>query len=323
MKINEGLTYNTANNSLNLSMMGGFEFAAELMSCSSGTPKAYQPPDYRAERNLLLMSQLQDDRGEQFYAETYDASVLDWPNEIDFYQGMAVQAMQVGGGVLELACGTGRVAIRLARSGVSVVGLDLSPYMLEIARRKSVDLDNIRWVEGNMRSFHLEECFGLVIITGDAFQHMTTPGEQVSCLECVKRHLLPGGQLVVHVNHLDFRWLGDLLRQQEHSFELEGKFIHPTTSREIQSFSAWSYEPSNQTAIVHMRWEELDPDGHVTDSWQTAPARIHCAFRFEMEHVFARVGFAVEASYGDFSRHPLADNSTEMIWVAHVISAIA
>jgi SAM-dependent methyltransferase len=268
------------------------------------------------------MNQSQDERGAQFYAETYDESVPDWPNEIDFYQEMAVNAKHAGGSVLELACGTGRVAIRLARCGASVIGLDLSQDMLEVARRKSVDLDNIRWVQGNMRSFQLDECFGLVIITGDAFQHINTPEDQLSCLECIKRQLMPGGQLVVHLNHLDFRWLGELLGRKDHPFEVEGKFTRAATGREIQSYRAWSYEPSTQTAIVHARWEEMDTTGHVMDFWQTAPARIHCVFRFEMEHVLARADFTVDALYGDFSRHPLADNSSDMIYVAHVASAI-
>ena len=268
------------------------------------------------------MSQSQDERGAQFYAETYDESVPDWPNEIDFYQEMGANAKHAGGSVLELACGTGRVAIRLARSSASVVGLDLSQHMLEVARRKSIDLANARWVEGNMRSFQLDDVFGLVIITGNAFQHLNTPEDQVACLECIKRHLMPGGYLVVHLNHLDFKWLGELLCQKDTHFEAEGKFIRATTGREIQSYRAWSYEPSTQTAIVRARWEEMDTDWHVTDSWQTTPARIHCVFRFEMEHVLARVGFTADAVYGDFSRHPLADNSTDMIWIAHVASAI-
>ncbi len=102
----------------------------------------------------------QDERGAQFYAETYDESVPDWPAEIDFYQEMAANAKRAGGSVLELACGTGRMAIRPAHSGASVVGLDLSQRMLEVARHKSVGLNNIRWVEGNMRSFQLDEVFG-------------------------------------------------------------------------------------------------------------------------------------------------------------------
>jgi ubiquinone/menaquinone biosynthesis C-methylase UbiE len=268
------------------------------------------------------LSQSQDERGAEFYAETYDESVADWPNEIDFYQRMAANAKQADGSVLELACGTGRVAIRLARNGIKVVGLDLSQYMLEVARRKSVDLNNIRWVEGDMRSFQLGECFWLVIIPGHAFQHLNTPEDQVACLECIKRHLIPKGQLIVHLDSQDIRWLGELLGQKDNHFEVEGKFIRAATGREIQSYRAWSYEPSTQTAVVHARWEEMDTDGCVTDYWETAPARLHCVFRFEMEHVLARAGFTVDAVYGDFSGHPLVDNSSEMIWVAHVDSAI-
>ncbi len=264
------------------------------------------------------MSQSEDERGEQFYAETYDVSVPDWPNEIDFYQEMAAKVKQAGGSILELACGTGRVAIRLAHSGVRVVGLDLSTHMLEIARRKSTSLDNLRWVQGNMQSFQLGETFGLIIITGNAFQHMNTPEEQMACLECIKRHLRPDAQLVVHVNHDDLTWLGGLVSQKEHPFEPAGKFIRTSTGHEIQSYRAWSYEPSTQTTTVHARWEELDSSGHMIDFWQTAPARLHCVFRFEMEHLFARVGFKVDALYGDFSRNAFTDNSPDMLWVTHV-----
>jgi hypothetical protein len=49
---------------------------------------------------------------------------------------------------------------------------------------------------------------------------------------------------------------------------------------------------------------------------------LHCVFRFEMEHLLARVGLAVDAVYGDFSRHPLEDKSLDMIWVARDTSVI-
>lgn len=153
------------------------------------------------------MSQSSDERNAKFYAQTYDASVPDWPGEIDFYQEMAVEAKRSGGAVLEIACGTGRVAIRLAREGVNVVGLDLSPQMLAVAREKSVRLENMRWVQGDMRSFEMGETFGLAIIPGHAFQNLNTPHDQVACLECIGRHLRPGGFLVVHLDHQDLSWL--------------------------------------------------------------------------------------------------------------------
>ena len=86
-------------------------------------------------------------------AQLYDASVPDWPGEIDFYQELAAEAASKGGAVLEVACGTGRVAIRLAQDGVSVDGIDLSPATLDVAREKSAGIPHVCWVEGDMRSF--------------------------------------------------------------------------------------------------------------------------------------------------------------------------
>jgi hypothetical protein len=82
----------------------------------------------------------------------------------------------------------------------------------------------------------------------------------------------------------------------------------------IRASRAWSYERATQTAIAQSVWEEVDPDGQVVDRWQNKPARLHCVFRFEMEHLLARVGFEIEATYGDFFRQPLGDGSSEMIW---------
>jgi 2-polyprenyl-3-methyl-5-hydroxy-6-metoxy-1,4-benzoquinol methylase len=69
---------------------------------------------------------------DEYYAQTYDASVPDWPGEIDFYREMADKANSAGGAVLEIACGTGRVAIRLTRTGARVAGIDLCVFRLEM-----------------------------------------------------------------------------------------------------------------------------------------------------------------------------------------------
>jgi len=63
----------------------------------------------------------------ELYAELYDASVPDWPGEIDFYRALAAEAIARGEAVLELACGTGRVALRLAQAGTRVVGAERRP----------------------------------------------------------------------------------------------------------------------------------------------------------------------------------------------------
>ncbi len=263
-----------------------------------------------------MSDERQEDEGVGFYAETYDAAVPDWPGEIHFYLEAADWAKSHGEGVLELACGTGRVGLRLAQAGAEVVGLDLSTDMLGIAREKATDSDNVRWVEGDMRSFDLGREFGLVLITGHAFHNLLTPDDQAACLACARRHLSPGGMLVVHLDHQDVAWLGDLVRAKGGVFEEEETFERPKTGRKVRAMRAWSYERSTQTAICQTRWEELDENGDVIEIRETEPDRLHCLFRFEVEHLMARVGLEVRATYGDFFGQPLADDSSQMIWVA-------
>ena len=258
-----------------------------------------------------------DPRAAEFYAQTYDESVPDWPGEMDFYRDLASKQKNRKEALLEIACGTGRVAIRLARESVETVGLDLSAKMLEVARQKSQDIPNLRWVQADMCAFDLGQTFGLVLIPGHAFQNLNTPEEQVACLECIHRHLNPGGTLVVHLDHQDVSWLGDLVRDKGSVFEPAERFQHPLTGQPIRTSRAWSYEPATQTATCTTLWEALGDNGQVIDTWKTEPVRLHCVFRFEMQHLLARASFSLEDVYGDFFHHPLDDHSENMVWVAH------
>lgn len=256
------------------------------------------------------------DRAREFYAKTYDASVGDWEGEIVFYRSLTEETVSKGQAVLEIACGTGRVAIRLADYGGRIVGLDISKPMLEVARSKSRELQNIEWIEADMRSFDLGETFGLILIPGHAFQNLVEPSDQVDCLESIARHLDQDGILVVHLDHQNFSWLGDLVREKGGVFEKAEEFVHPESGLPVQASRAWSYEPSNQTAIAETIWEEFDGSGNVVKRWESGPIRLHCVFRFEMEHLFALTGFDVIALHGDFLGGQLTDTSGQMIWVA-------
>jgi ubiquinone/menaquinone biosynthesis C-methylase UbiE len=265
---------------------------------------------------MNAMGEFATKQARKFYAQTYDTVVSDWPGEIDFYRELATAAFASGLAVLEVACGTGRVALRLAKEGGELVGLDLSSIMLDVAREKSAGLSNVRWVQGDMRSFDLGQTFGLVIIPGHSFQNILTADDQFSCLASIRRHLVPGGLLVVHLDRPEVDWLGDLTRDLGGVFETAAPFVHPLTGHQIRTKQAWWYEPATQTAISHKIWETLDEEGEVVDILDRGPIRLHVVSPFEMEHLLARAGFAVEALYGDFHRRPLGSGSSEMVWVA-------
>jgi SAM-dependent methyltransferase len=250
--------------------------------------------------------------------QLYDVAVPDWPGEIDFYRAMALEGKERRGSVLEVGCGTGRVALQLAQEGISVVGMDISPGMLTIARQKGQGLANVRWVEGDMLSFDLGECFDLILIPGHSFQFMLTPEDQLACLSCVGQHLAPQGKLVLHINHDDLSWLGGLAEGRGTEFQLKGEYRQNSTKGSVRAWTAWRYEAGTQTASAVDAWEFIGEDGKVAERKESAPKYLHVIFPFEMKHLLARAGLEMEALYGDFFGHELQNTSPEMIWVARV-----
>lgn len=249
--------------------------------------------------------------------QLYDVAVPDWPGEIDFYRAMTKEVKERGGSILEVGCGTGRVALQLAQEGISIVGMDIAPAMITTARQKSQELPNVRWVEGDMLSFDLRECFDLIIIPGHSFQFMLTPEDQLACLNCIRQHLTHHGKLVLHINHDDLSWLGGLAEGHGTGFKSKGEYRQNSTKSSVRAWVAWSYDSGTQTASAVDAWEFIGEDGKLIERKESAPKRLHVVFPFEMKHLLARAGFEMEALYGDFFKNELQNTSPDMIWVAH------
>ncbi|MGH8973068.1 MAG: class I SAM-dependent methyltransferase [Acidimicrobiia bacterium] len=94
--------------------------------------------------------------------------------------------------VLDAGCGTGRVAIELARRGIEVVGVDPAATMIATARRLAPDLT---WVEADMAEVELDRHFDVVVMAGNV-PLFTPPGTQPALVAGCARHLVPGGRLV-------------------------------------------------------------------------------------------------------------------------------
>jgi SAM-dependent methyltransferase len=94
--------------------------------------------------------------------------------------------------VLDAGCGTGRIAIELARRGFAVVGVDLDSVMLNQARAKAPDLD---WRLGDLATIELDQLFDCVVLAGNVMVYLT-PGTEEAALSNMARQLRPGGLLV-------------------------------------------------------------------------------------------------------------------------------
>lgn len=94
--------------------------------------------------------------------------------------------------VLDAGCGTGRVAIELARRGIDVVGVDVAGDMLATARRLAPELT---WVEADLAELDLGRSFDCVVLAGNVV-HFTRPGTEGALIGRCAAHVGPGGALV-------------------------------------------------------------------------------------------------------------------------------
>jgi len=118
---------------------------------------------------------------------------------------LAGLAAQGNGQALELAIGTGRVAVPLRARGVRVVGIELSEAMVHRLRDKA-DEQSIPVILGDMATTRAPGSFALVYVVYNTISNLLTQAEQVACFRNAARHLEPGGRFVVEL------WVPDLRR---------------------------------------------------------------------------------------------------------------
>jgi len=253
------------------------------------------------------------DRQDALFYDHYSTGV---PGDVEFY---VEEARKAGSPVLEIGCGTGRVLIPVAETGVDIVGLDRAPSMLALARDKVAKLPagtqrRIELVPGDMRDFDLGRRFTLAMIPYRAFLHLLTVEDQKRALHCIRDHLVDGGRLVL--NNFDPR-LETIVAHRGSlgsALKVDSEFIRPDTGRRVIVWDTRQYEPEEQLIRQYFVFEELSEEGRVVEKTYT-PLVLRYLYRYEMQHLLELCGFEVEALYGDFDRGPFRYGG-EQIWIA-------
>lgn len=243
------------------------------------------------------------------FARFYDADYGTFDDDLFFYQELARRA---GGRILEPMCGTGRVLLPLARAGLRVTGVDISTALLDRARAR-LDaaglLDRVELLRADIREAAPEGPFGLAVVALNSLMHLTETGDQLAALQNVHQALRPAGLLAIDVYNPDPRELtrhnGELVLDK--SFTLED-------GTQVQKFVAQTSDPATQTSQVTFLYDELGADGHLRR--HTLPFTMRWVYRYELEHLLARAGFALEAVYGTYELEDYSSDSPIMLTVA-------
>lgn len=208
-----------------------------------------------------------------------------------------LRALAGGGRALEMAIGTGRVAVPLAEAGVAVAGIELCQPMIDRLRAKAGE-DLIPVVLGDMATAQVDGSFSLVFLVFNGISNVLTQDRQLAVFENAARHLAPGGRFVVEL------WVPDL------------RTLPP--GRRGSVFAA---QPGYLAADVFDVVAQHVVSHHVTfEAERGTSARI---FRSPHRYVWpaeldlmARIaGFGLESRHGGWSGQPFTAESSDHVSV--------
>ena len=222
-------------------------------------------------------------------ARVYDPWSASVTEDVEFY---VEEAQASGGPVVELACGTGRIAVPVAKAGIRVIGVDASVGMLEVAtdfaRAEGVEaLVDLRL--GDMREPPVEERVPLVLIPFRSLLHMTTETDRLRTLAAANELLLPGGRLIFDV----------FAPSSEDVEDTHGRWLE----REPGIFEHAVWDESARTLTLTVRDDERETT--MALAWLSPD---------EWRGLLERAGFEIDACYGWFDRTPYRGRE-DTVWV--------
>ncbi len=237
-------------------------------------------------------------------AALYDLDVAG-DADVAFFRQMA---RRCGDPILELGCGTGRVAVPLAADGHRVVGIDRSAAQLERAQRRAEAARvSLELVVADMRDFALPEPFSLILIPANTFL-VLDPTERPACLARVREHLTRDGLFVLDVFQPDPDVIAAKQGALTHSWTRRDRDTGRTVMKSEASTA--DVEGVDFTCI----YEEIDPGGALRR--YARAARLHYLYRRELELLLPASGFTIEAMYGSYELDPVAPRSPKLLTVA-------
>lgn len=235
--------------------------------------------------------------------DLYDLVLPADPAMEQFY---VAEAGGPGRRVLDLACGTGRFTLPLARSGAEVTGGDLSAVMLEAARHRAASEGlTIHFATLDMRDFELGQRFDAVTIAANSLLHLTETSDLLSFLAAVRRHLQANGLLVFDIFVPSAYLLSLPPGERQHL----GDFDHPDLGR-ITVEETISYDPVRQVSTVDWYWSR---PGHA--DFRHTPLSMRQIYPQELPLLLERGGFRLIERFGGFDRSPLAASSMRQVCI--------
>ncbi len=247
-------------------------------------------------------------------ARLYDLDLLDEPGDLDLYLALA---SRVGGPILELAAGSGRLAVPLAEAGYDVTAVDIDPAMLARLRTRAGEaepgtLGRILPVQADLIGLELPggARFRLAFVALNSILLLSGREAQQAALDTMARHLVPGGVAVVDA------WLpgADELARYDGRLGLEYVRDDPETGMMVTKIAGAQHEPVGSLVRLTCIYDEFQQGGTVR-RW-IRQDRLRLLGVDELKVMAESAGFDIEVLAGDYDLDLIGPHDERVVLVA-------
>lgn len=246
-------------------------------------------------------------------ARLYDLDLLDDPGDLDLWLALAGRA---DGPILELAAGTGRLAVALAEAGHDVTAVDLDPAMLERGRARAAEAglagDRIQFVEADLLGLRLPGAgrHAMAFIALNSLMLLANRAAQREAFRTMAAHLAPGGLAVADV------WLPDAedLARFDGRVILEWPRTDSETGRVVTKAGSANHDAATGTITLTAIYEE-GRQGEPAARWIRRD-RLRLVAADELAAFAEDAGLRVEVIAGGYDLEPIGPGSDRAIVIA-------
>ena len=241
-------------------------------------------------------------------APFYDIEHAEFDDDLDMYRNFAEIC---GGKILELACGSGRLLLPLAREGHTLVGVDTSSAMLDLAQRAlnaAGIAERCQLVQQDMCTLQLQEKFRLAFVALGSFGHITTRQRQQQALTAIRQHLSKSATFILDISNEDARYMEHLSGYMLH----QGTWPQQDGSHITHFISPASSNTSHLLELTH--FYDVYRQGEAVRR-TVSQTDLYLFERNETEFLLDQAGFLIKDLYGNYDFGPYEHGSPRMIFI--------
>lgn len=235
----------------------------------------------------------------------YYDSLNNFTHDLNFYAQIIEPSLKKD--LLELACGTGRLSIPLAKKGFNTTGIDLSEQLLKRAIEKSEEIKNIHFLKMDIRTFRLEKKYDLIILAHNSLCHLHDLESIASCFNSIKKHLKPNGIFAFDVLVPNFKFL---TRKKEDIYTT-AKYNLINSNIPVLHTESSCYD--SKTQINHIKWFVK-----IKNKTEVFSLNMRMFYPQEIDNYLKLSGFNIISKFGDFELNKFSSKSNKQVFVCKV-----